>query len=52
MPTALALFTLDGVPATVQQNKLDNARRMKADGMATELIAKYAGLTVGEIEGM
>ena len=28
----------------------NNARTMKADGMAPELIAKYTGLTVEEIE--
>ena len=27
----------------------DNARKMKADGMAIELIAKYTGLTTEEI---
>lgn len=30
----------------------ENARRMKADGMATDLIAKYTGLTVEEIESL
>lgn len=29
---------------------MENARRMKADGMATDLIAKYTGLSVNEIE--
>ena len=29
---------------------IDNARKMKADGMPTELIAKYTGLTIEEIE--
>ena len=29
---------------------MDNARKMKADGMPTELIAKYTGLTIEEIE--
>ncbi|MBQ6379300.1 MAG: hypothetical protein IJJ56_11000, partial [Prevotella sp.] len=28
----------------------ENARRMKADGMTVELIAKYTNLTVKEIE--
>lgn len=28
----------------------NNARRMKADGMSAELIAKYTGLTAEEIE--
>lgn len=31
---------------------MENARRMKADGMATGLIAKYTGLTVEEIESL
>ena len=30
----------------------ENARKMKADGMATGLIAKYTGLTVEEIESL
>ena len=30
----------------------ENARRMKADGMASALIAKYTGLTVDEIESL
>lgn len=30
----------------------ENARRMKADGMATGLIAKYTGLTAEEIESL
>lgn len=30
----------------------ENARRMKADGMATELIAKYTGLTADEIASL
>ena len=30
----------------------DNARRMKADNMPLELIAKYTGLTPGEIEAL
>lgn len=29
--------------------KLDNARKMKADGMADELISKYTGLPLEEI---
>ena len=31
---------------------LDNARRMKADGMPTELIAKYTGLTEEQINAL
>jgi len=32
------------------EEKKENARRMKADGMSAELIAKYTGLTTEEIE--
>lgn len=31
---------------------MENARRMKADGMASALIAKYTGLSVDEIESL
>ena len=34
------------------EEKKENARRMKADGMAADLIAKYTGLTVDEIESL
>ena len=30
----------------------ENARRMKADGMSTELIAKYTGLTVEAVNSL
>ena len=33
----------------VQKEKIETARKMKADGMSTELIAKYTGLTAEEI---
>ena len=32
------------------EEKKENARKMKADGMASDLIAKYTGLTVEEVE--
>ena len=32
------------------EERLANARRMKADGMAADLIAKYTGLTIEEIQ--
>jgi len=35
-----------------EENKRDNARRMKADGMSAELIAKYTGLTVQDIDSL
>jgi len=34
------------------EEKKENARRMKADGMASALIAKYTGLPVNEIESL
>jgi predicted transposase/invertase (TIGR01784 family) len=36
----------------VEDNKRDNARRMKADNMPAELIAKYTGLTVEAINSL
>jgi predicted transposase/invertase (TIGR01784 family) len=36
----------------IQETKRENARRMKADGMTVELIAKYTDLTAEEIEGL
>ena len=36
----------------VEDNKRDNARRMKADNMPVELIAKYTGLTVETINSL
>jgi len=36
-----------------EQNKaLDSARRMKADGMSAELIAKYTGLSIETINDL
>ena len=34
------------------EEKRENARRMKADGMPSELIAKYIGLSTEEIEAL
>jgi predicted transposase/invertase (TIGR01784 family) len=34
------------------EKALESARRMKADGMPAELIAKYTGLTVETINGL
>ena len=34
------------------EEKQEMARRMKADGMATEIIAKYTGLTKSEIDAL
>ena len=38
--------------AKLKRQAYDTARKMKADGMAAELIAKYTGLTAGEIEAL
>ena len=35
-----------------EESKRDTARKMKADGMAVELIAKYTGLTIEEINAL
>jgi predicted transposase/invertase (TIGR01784 family) len=43
---------LQQVATELKSNKFDSARRMKADGMMVELIAKYTGLTAEEIEGL
>ena len=39
-----------GIVEGAQKEKTDTARRMKADGMPPELIAKYTGLSAEEIE--
>ena len=38
--------------AKALKEKMDSARRMKADNMPTELIVKYTGLTAEEIEAL
>ena len=38
--------------AKARQEKIESARKMKADNLPVELIAKYTGLTVEEIEGL
>ena len=38
------------VKEQLKQKDIDTARKMKADNMAAELIAKYTGLAVEEIE--
>ena len=40
----------EGLAEGEAKANMDNARKMKADGMPTELIAKYTGLTIEEIE--
>ena len=39
----------EGKEAGLREAKIQTARQMKADGMIAETIAKYTGLTVGEI---
>ena len=39
-----------GIAEGRAEEKKENARKMKADGMATDLISKYTGLTTEEIE--
>ena len=36
----------------IEDNKRDNAMRMKADGMPVELIAKYTGLSIDVINSL
>ena len=38
--------------AKAEQQKIDTARKMKADGMTADLIAKYTGLEIKEIEAL
>ena len=42
----------EGMEKGRAEANVDNAKRMKADGMAPELIAKYTGLTVDEIAAL
>jgi predicted transposase/invertase (TIGR01784 family) len=42
----------EGLTEGVAKANRDNARRMKADNMPVDLIAKYTGLTPGEIEAL
>ena len=41
-----------GIEQGIEKEKLEAARRMKADNMPIELISKYAGLTPEEIEAL
>ena len=36
----------------IEENKRENALKMKSDGMSPELIARYTGLSVAEIESL
>ena len=42
----------DDFEDTVDEEMVKLARRMKADGMAAEQIAKYTGLTIAEIDAL
>jgi hypothetical protein len=39
-----------GLEKGIEKANFDNARRMKSDNMVIELISKYTGLTVEEIQ--
>ena len=41
-----------GMTEGMEKANRENARRMKADGMPVELIAKYTGLTIEEINSL
>lgn len=43
---------LEGRAEGIEENKRENARKMKEDGMPIELIAKYTGLSATEIESL
>ena len=47
---AIETAKADGRAEGEQTKAIDTARSMKADGMAVELIAKYTGLTVEELD--
>ena len=42
----------EGRTEGIEENKRDNARKMKEDGMPIELIAKYTGLSATEIDSL
>ena len=48
--TAKAEAKAEGRAEGRAEEKIETARKMKADGMPTEIIAKYTGLTIEEIE--
>ena len=41
-----------GIEKGMEAANLDNARRMKADNMPAELIAKYTGLSIETINSL
>ena len=42
----------EGMAQGIEENKRENARRMKADGMTAELIAKYTGLDIETVNSL
>lgn len=42
----------EGMEKGLEKGHIEDARRMKADNMAIELIAKYTGLTIAEVEAL
>lgn len=42
----------EGMEKGMEKGHIEDARRMKADNMAIELIAKYTGLTIEEVEAL
>ena len=52
MAKGLAKGRAEGKAEGRVEENMDNARKMKADNMPTDLIAKYTGLTIEEIEAL
>jgi predicted transposase/invertase (TIGR01784 family) len=48
----LAKGRAEGLAKGIAEGHMEDARKMKADNMPTELIAKYTGLTIEEIEAL
>lgn len=52
MEEGMAKGMAKGLAVGAEQNRRATALRMKSDGMAPALIAKYTGLPIEEIEGL
>ena len=50
MKTAIKKSLAEGFAKGREEEKLNTARKMKADGMTVELIEKYTGLSAEDIE--
>lgn len=48
----VSLFDVPYVYQTLEHEKTETACQMKADGMSSDLIVKYTGLTAEEIEAL